>query len=154
MNYPSKYLLLIQNQETYDAIINWQPKNGEFIHPELNRIYKQTFQSSDLNAFGIPKTNVSTSGGTTTVKSSYNPQPVQLTNGDGVTLVNKWVLNMREAGKWLEFWRRNKDNGGLVIDPNGKPRSLSLSDTSDICILDETFFDKIQSALPITDPEA
>lgn len=147
MRYKTTEFLLIQNQDCYDAIINWQPKDGEFIHPDLYRTFRQTFAPTDLSAAGIPKVNLTNMGARTTVESNYNPKPTQLVDGTN-TPVNRWVLNMREAGKWLEFWKRDKDNGGLILDPNGTPRSVSLSTSADMVILGEEFYATIITAMP------
>ena len=51
---------------------------------------------------------------------------------------------MREASKWLHYWTRSHTKGGLIIDPNGTPRSVNKKG-NDLFVLDESYYEIIQS---------
>lgn len=143
--YKNNEFILIQNIETYNAIMAWRPKADEFVNTELQRGFRQTFSEADRNANGLPKTNLAV-GSRTEVINNYaiRLQPVQLTNGDGVTLIEKWVVNAKAAEPYLEYWKRSSANGGLSIDDGqGGTRDMVKNQTSDICHLDQSFYDAI-----------
>lgn len=147
--------ILIQNQETLDAILAWRPQPTEFVNTELQRGFIQSFAPSDLEANGLPRTNLG-AGARTTVINNYldRIKPVQLTTGDGVTLIDKWVVTARTAEPYIEYWKRPAAEGGLSIDNGqGGTRDLIVNQTADICHLDESFNPTILALSQVEQPQ-